>query len=94
MSLLSKEAIENQLKELKNWICSNNQIEKEFLFEDFIEASSFVNSVGLEAEKADHHPDILIHSWNKVKISISTHSEGGVTEKDIQLAKKIESRIK
>lgn len=93
MSLLSKDAVENQLKEMTSWIYSNNQIEKEFSFKDFIEASSFVTSVGLEAEKMDHHPDILIHSWNKVKISISTHSEGGVTDKDFQLAKKIEARL-
>jgi len=38
----------------------------------------------------DHHPDIFIHSWNKVKITISTHSEGGITKKDFQLAEKIE----
>lgn len=93
MSLLNKDSIENHLKVLSNWDYSNNQIEKEFLFKDFIEAIAFVNSVGLEAEKINHHPDILIHSWNKVKISISTHSEGGVTEKDFQLAEKIESRI-
>jgi len=93
MGLLSKDIIEKNLTELTNWIYLNDQIEKEFTFKDFIEASSFVTSVGLEAEKMDHHPDILIHSWNKVKISISTHSEGGVTEKDFQLAEKIESRI-
>lgn len=94
MGLLSKEIIEKNLTELTNWIYSNNQIEKEFSFKDFIEASSFVTSVGLEAEKMDHHPDILIHSWNKVKVLISTHSEGGVTEKDFNLAKKIETRLK
>lgn len=94
MSLLSKNAIGKNLNELNGWIYSNNQIEKEFTFKDFIEASSFVNSVGLESEKMDHHPDILIHSWNKVKISISTHSEGGVTEKDFQLAEKIEACLK
>jgi 4a-hydroxytetrahydrobiopterin dehydratase len=94
MGLLDKDVIEKNLKELTNWIYSNNQIEKEFSFKDFIEASSFVTSVGLEAEKMDHHPDILIHSWNKVKITVSTHSEGGVTEKDFQLAKKIEARLK
>jgi 4a-hydroxytetrahydrobiopterin dehydratase len=94
MGLLDKDVIEKNLKELTDWIYSNNQIEKEFSFKDFIEASSFVTSVGLEAEKMDHHPDILIHSWNKVKITVSTHSEGGVTEKDFQLAKKIEARLK
>lgn len=93
MGLLSKDVVEKNLTDLTNWIFSNNQIEKEFSFKDFIEASSFVTSVGLEAEKMDHHPDILIHSWNKVKISTSTHSEGGVTEKDFQLAIKIESRL-
>ena len=94
MGLLSKDIIEKNLTELTNWIYLNDQIEKEFSFKDFIEASSFVTSVGLEAEKMDHHPDILIHSWNKVKVSISTHSEGGVTEKDFNLAKKIETRLK
>lgn len=94
MGLLSKGVIEKNLTELSSWIYLNNQIEKEFTFKDFIEASSFVTSVGLEAEKLDHHPDILIHSWNKVKIAISTHSEGGVTEKDFNLANKIEARLK
>ena len=45
----------------------------------------------ISPEKADHHPDILIHSWNKVKITLSTHSEGGVTENDIKLASKIDN---
>lgn len=93
MGLLSKDVIEKNLSELTGWIYSNNQIEKEFSFKDFIQASAFVTAVGLEAEKIDHHPDILIHSWSKVKISISTHSEGGVTDKDFQLAKKIEARL-
>lgn len=93
MSLLNKDSIENHLKELNNWDYLNKQIEKEFLFKDFVEAITFVTSVGLEAEKINHHPDILIHSWNKVKVTISTHSEGGVTEKDFQLAEKIEARI-
>lgn len=93
MSLLSKVVIEKNLIELTGWIYSNNQIEKVFSFKDFIQASAFVTAVGLEAERMDHHPDILIHSWNKVKISISTHSEGGVTDKDFQLARKIEARL-
>lgn len=94
MSVLSNEQIHEQLKDLIGWNFSDNKIEKEYSFKDFIETMSFVNSVALESEKMDHHPDILIHSWNKVRISISTHSEGGVTEKDFQLAKKIEERKK
>ena len=67
-----------------------NQIAKLFQLKDFAEALAFVNKVGAEAEKMNHHPDIFIHSWNKVKITISTHSEGGITKKDFQLAEKIE----
>lgn len=93
MTLLKEEQISLRLNEIDQWSYSNSQIQKEFSFRDFIEALSFVNKVALESEKMDHHPDILLHSWNKVKISISTHSEGGVTEKDFALAKRIDSRI-
>lgn len=94
MTTLTNQQILEQLKSLNNWIYVNNSISKEFVFKDFIGAISFVNSVALEAEKMDHHPDILIYGWNKVKINLSTHSAGGVTEKDFQLAQKIEERIK
>ncbi|BDQ02577.1 4a-hydroxytetrahydrobiopterin dehydratase [Ignavibacterium sp.] len=94
MTALTNQQILEQLKSLKNWIYVNNSISKEFEFKDFIEAMAFVNSLALEAEKMDHHPDILIYGWNKVKINLSTHSAGGVTEKDFQLAKKIEERLK
>lgn len=94
MTALTNQQILEQLKSLKNWIYVNNSISKEFEFKDFIEAMAFVNSLALEAEKMDHHPDILIYGWNKVKINLSTHSAGGVTEKDFQLAKKIEERFK
>lgn len=91
MVVLSSEEIKNKLAAYSNWNFENNQIGKEFQFKDFAEALSFVNEVGEFAEKMDHHPDIFLHSWNKVKITVSTHSEGGVTEKDFQLAEKIES---
>jgi 4a-hydroxytetrahydrobiopterin dehydratase len=94
MTALTNQQILEQLKSLNNWIYVNNSISKEFVFKDFIGAISFVNSVALEAEKMDHHPDILIYGWNKVKINLSTHSAGGVTEKDFQLAQKIEERTK
>lgn len=94
MTALTNQQILEHLKSLNNWIYVNNSISKEFVFKDFIGAVSFVNSVALEAEKMDHHPDILIYGWNKIKINISTHSAGGVTEKDFQLAQKIEERIK
>ena len=90
MSLLNKEEINYSLTNLDDWLLEENHIVKQFQFKDFAEALSFVNKVGAEAENMDHHPDIFIHSWNKVKITISTHSEGGITQKDFQLAEKIE----
>ncbi len=90
MSRLTQDQIVKNLTILSGWGQEENQIAKIFQLKDFTEALAFVNKVGAEAEKMDHHPDIFIHSWNKVKITISTHSEGGITEKDFQLAEKIE----
>lgn len=94
MSKLSQDQINSDLLKLSGWSFENNSIQKQFQLKDFIEALSFVNSVGMESEKMDHHPDILMFAWNKVKITISTHSAGGVTEKDFSLAQKIEDRLK
>jgi 4a-hydroxytetrahydrobiopterin dehydratase len=90
MTLLSHDEITKNLSSLSSWMKEGNLIERQFQFKDFVEALSFVNKVGEEAEKMNHHPDIFIHSWNKVKITSSTHSEGGITNKDFQLAEKIE----
>ena len=94
MSKLNQDQISSNLLKLSGWSYENEAISKQFQFKDFIEALSFVTAVGLESEKMDHHPDILMFAWNKVKITISTHSAGGVTEKDFSLAQKIEERIK
>jgi 4a-hydroxytetrahydrobiopterin dehydratase len=58
---------------------------------NFVSAVAFVNKVAELAEEANHHPDILIHGWNKVRLTLSTHSEGGVTDKDHALAERIDS---
>jgi 4a-hydroxytetrahydrobiopterin dehydratase len=94
MSKLNHDQINSKVSKFSGWIFENESIKKQFQFKDFIEALSFVNAVGLESEKMDHHPDILMSEWNKVKITISTHSAGGVTEKDFSLAQKIEERLK
>ena len=94
MSKMSQKQIKSNLSKFPGWNLEKDAIVKQFKFKDFIEALSFVNAVGLEAEKMDHHPDILMFAWNKVKITISTHSAGGVTEKDFLLAQKIEERKK
>jgi 4a-hydroxytetrahydrobiopterin dehydratase len=90
MTLLTQDEIAKNLSSLSGWMRDGNEIAKQFQFKDFVEALSFVNKAGAEAEKMNHHPDIFIHSWNKVKITISTHSEGGITKKDFHLAEKIE----
>jgi 4a-hydroxytetrahydrobiopterin dehydratase len=87
---LSKSEIQERLRTLNGWKLDDDEIEKEFKFADFKEAMAFVNLVAEAAETANHHPDIEI-SYNKVEMSLSTHSEGGVTEKDLDLAAKIET---
>jgi len=89
MSLLTSEEINNRIKELSGWVYKENQIGKEFQFKNFPEALNFVNKVGAIAEEINHHPDIFLHSWNKVNITVSTHDKGGVTGNDFNLTKKI-----
>ena len=90
MNVLDQKEINGKLNEISGWEFSNNSIIKEFQLKDFKSALKFINKIGNEAENMDHHPDIFLHSWNKVKITISTHSAGGVTQNDFSLARKIE----
>ena len=88
--LFSETQISNELKNLKGWKLVGNEITKLFSYKNFVEAMGFVNKIALCAEKFDHHPDIDIR-WNKVTITLSTHSAGGITENDFVLAKEIEN---
>jgi 4a-hydroxytetrahydrobiopterin dehydratase len=76
-----------------NWTTENNKWVKEFVFADFIKAVEFVNKIVPLAESADHHPDIFIHSYKKVRIELITHSKGKITEKDYKLAEEIDKII-
>jgi len=87
--LLSENDINEKLDKLENWKQEGKEITKTYKFKNFIESMGFVNRVAILAEKADHHPDILI-KYSKVHIKLSTHSEGGITEKDFKLANQIE----
>jgi 4a-hydroxytetrahydrobiopterin dehydratase len=91
MSKLGLNEIEEKLAEFKGWEYKDNQITKTFILKDFISVMNFVNEVANEAEGMNHHPDIFIYSWNNVAFTLSTHSEGGITDKDFELAEKIES---
>jgi 4a-hydroxytetrahydrobiopterin dehydratase len=73
-----------------DWKTENNYLVKEFLFPDFVQAVRFVNQIVPISEKANHHPNIYIHSYKKVRIELFTHSEGKITEKDYELAAKID----
>lgn len=90
MPPLDKNTVLKELENLSDWKYSDNSITKTFLLDNFKSALAFVNNVGNLAEESDHHPNILMHDWNKVTINITTHSEGGVTQKDIALARHIE----
>jgi 4a-hydroxytetrahydrobiopterin dehydratase len=87
--VLTKDEIKTRLTDLNGWIYENQVLYKEFNTGSFINAVSFLVKIAAEAEKMDHHPDISIYSYSKMKVSLTTHSEGGVTEKDFTLAKSI-----
>lgn len=91
-NLLDEEEIEQRLDELGDWEREGIEIAKVFEFDDFHAAMKFVNEVAKLSDRYDHHPDIDIR-WNKVKLSLTTHSEGGLTSRDFDMAGDIEQSI-
>ena len=85
MALLSDEKIKEGLKGLDGWRQRGEYIVKSFDRGDFVGSVKFVDSIVAPAEEMGHHPDIAI-SWSQVEVAISTHSEGGITERDHVLA--------
>lgn len=93
MTRLTILEVEAKMKSIdKNWILKENLIQREFLFEDFIQAFSFMTSVSLIAEKHDHHPN-WVNVYNKVEIRLFTHEANGLTDRDFKLAKEIDQII-
>jgi 4a-hydroxytetrahydrobiopterin dehydratase len=90
MALLSDPEIEARLAEMDDWERDGESIVKEFERDDFVGSVRFVESIVNPAEAMNHHPDLEI-SWSTVKVAISTHSQGGLTENDFELAKKIDA---
>jgi 4a-hydroxytetrahydrobiopterin dehydratase len=80
MKLSAAEA-QQKIKTLPGWTLEGDAIKKQYTFKDFLDAIAFLNRVAPEAEAADHHPDILIN-YKRVTLTFSTHSEGGLTDKD------------
>jgi 4a-hydroxytetrahydrobiopterin dehydratase len=90
MKLLSEAEIEHHLAAAGEWQRSGSSIIREWKLEDFAHALAFINRVAEAAEAANHHPDILLHGWNKVRLELSTHSEGGLTDADFEMAARID----
>jgi 4a-hydroxytetrahydrobiopterin dehydratase len=85
MALLSDSEIQERLTG-SQWRREGDEIVRDWTFADFAAAMAFVNRVADAAEEANHHPDILLHGWNKVRLSLTNHSEGGLTEPDFAMA--------
>ena len=85
MTLLSDDDIAGRLRD-SEWRREGDEIVRDWKFDDFAAAMAFVNRVAEAAEEANHHPDILVHGWNKVRLSVTNHSEGGLTDADFDLA--------
>jgi len=85
MSLLNENQIEASLASLNGWVRNGQEIRKTYRFPGFLDAIAFVNRVADLAEEADHHPDIDVR-FDRVTLTLSTHSAGGLTAKDFSLA--------
>lgn len=90
MALLSDQEIEERLGGLEGWSREGDSITKTFESGDFVGSVKFVESLVEPAEGMNHHPDLEL-SWDKVKVSITNHAQGGLTENDFELARKIDA---
>jgi 4a-hydroxytetrahydrobiopterin dehydratase len=90
---LTEDTVGELMKELPRWTAGNGEITREFRFKDFREAIAFVNRVASIANEEDHHPDIFI-SYNKVRVTLSTHKIGGLSMNDFITAAKIDEAEK
>jgi 4a-hydroxytetrahydrobiopterin dehydratase len=90
MTTLSDHEIQQKLTG-REWERRGDVIAREWKLADFDAAIAFVNRVAALAQDADHHPDILVHGWNNVRLELSTHSAGGLTAADFALAEQIDA---
>jgi 4a-hydroxytetrahydrobiopterin dehydratase len=90
MALLSEEQVNEMLQKAPQWTRTGKEITRIFQFKNFREALAFVVHVGLLAERLNHHPQIAI-DYKKVVLTLTTHSEGGLTEKDFEMARQIDA---
>jgi 4a-hydroxytetrahydrobiopterin dehydratase len=91
MPRLTQDQITARLSGLSGWQVVNGQLTKTFNVRSFAHGVLFLGAIGQLAEAANHHPDLSLHGYSHVAVSLSTHSEGGLTEKDFDLAAQIEA---
>jgi 4a-hydroxytetrahydrobiopterin dehydratase len=87
---LTDDQVREELKGLPGWSLENGKLHKEFIFKDFMQAFGFMAKAALYAEKMDHHPE-WFNVYNKIRVDLMTHDAGGITTKDVALAKALES---
>lgn len=88
---LSEEELKIYLDRFPKWQRKGDTIEREFVAANFPAIVGYLNAIAILAETLDHHPDLFIYGWNKLRVTLSTHDQGGLTELDFKLAEKIES---
>ena len=88
--LLKPQDIKDWIKKLPEWELEKKHIERTFEFDEFTQAIDFVNSVAEIAEEEEHHPDLDIR-FNKVRVHITSHAKGGLTDRDFELAQKVDN---
>lgn len=91
MALLTREQIEESLQYLPGWAVKDGRLTKAFTMRSYTHGVVFLGAIAQLAEAANHHPDVNLHDYNRVTVFIVTHSEGGLTGKDIDLARQIET---
>jgi 4a-hydroxytetrahydrobiopterin dehydratase len=90
VALLAEQQLQESLA-CSQWRREGDAIVREYKLADFAAAIAFVNRVAEVAEQAGHHPDMHVHGWNRVRLELSTHSEGGITQADLDMAERIDS---
>lgn len=91
MPRLSDSEIEQALAGLEGWRREGGELVRDFVLRDFVASLGFIAQVGALAERANHHPT-LTNTYNRVRVALSTHDEGGITERDVTLAGEINER--
>ena len=89
-SRLSDSELASALAELPGWSVVNGKLHREYKFADFVHAFGFMATSAIAIEAMNHHPE-WFNVWNRVTVDLTTHDEGGITSRDVTLARKLES---